>query len=273
MLNCLLNGFRASSSILATPFMKTRSILHLLTLCTTLGFLSAPAMADTLPDPATKKDVPPIAMVQAMIWKRLDLADFTLNGSVRSDKTKKQYAIKLLTKGHELVYEFQDQPLQIRVQLNPGAFSVQKRASSSAAWADVSGPEMSKSILNTDITYEDLGIDFVNWEDVQPLGTDTIKTLDAYVFEAKPGPNDHSRFASVRFWVSKQYWAFLRIDGLNAKRQTVKRVEVQDVMQIGKYTVFKVMKVANMAPDKNDIAKSTTLIQIDDGKEGSGLTQ
>ena len=89
---------------------------------------------------------------------------------------------------------------------------------------------MGKPILDTDITYGDLGLDFINWDDIEPLGTDTIKTLDAYVFEAKPGPNDHSRFASVRFWVSKQYWAFLRIDGLNAKGQTVKRVEVQDVM-------------------------------------------
>jgi len=256
--------------------MKPLFSLHILVLCTALGFLSAPAMADTLPDPATKNKVPSIAYVQAMIWKRLDLADFTLTGTVRSDKTKKQYAIKLRTKGHELVYEFQDQPLQIRVQLNPGAFSVQKRSTSSAPWVDVAGAEMSKSILDTDITYEDLGIDFVNWDDVQPLGTDSIKTLDAYVFEAKPGPNDHSRFASVRFWVSKEYWAFLRIDGLNAKGQTVKRVEVQDVMTVGnvqKFYVFKEMKVANMAPDKNDIAKSTTYIDIQDGKEGSGLTQ
>ena len=256
--------------------MKSRSRLHLLALCTLLGSLSAPAVAGTLPDPATKKDVPSIAYVQAMIWKRLDLADFTLTGSVRSDKTKKQYAIKLLTKGHELVYEFQDQPLQIRVQLNPGAFSVQKRSSSSAAWTDVSGAEMGKSILDTDITYEDLGIGFINWDDVAPLGTDNIKTLDAYVYEAKPGPTDHSRFAAVRFWVSKQYWAFLRIDGLNAKGQTVKRVEVQDVMTVGdvhKYYVFKEMKVANMEPDKDDIAKSTTYIDIQDGKEGSGLTQ
>jgi hypothetical protein len=35
----------------------------------------------------------------------------------------------------------------------------------------------------------------------------------------------------------------------------------------------KEMKVANMAPDKDDIAKSTTYIDIIDGKEGSGLTQ
>lgn len=252
-------------------YMKSRR-LRLLTLCAIASLLSVTTRAE-LPDPATKKDVPPIAFVQARIWQRLDLADFTLNGTVRSDKTKKSYPIKLLTKGHELVYEFQDQPLQIRVQLEPGAFTVQKRTSASAPWTDVSAAEMPHSILDTDITYEDLGIDFVNWDDVVPLGTDSIKTLDAYVFEAKPGPTDHSRYAAVRFWVSKQYWAFLRIDGLNAQGQTVKRVEVQDVMQIGKYSVFKEMKVANMAPDKNDIATSTTFIDITDGKEGSGLTQ
>jgi hypothetical protein len=252
--------------------MKFRSLLCLITLGLAPAVFATFAQAD-LPDPATKSQVPPIAFVQGMIWKRLDLADFTLNGEVRCDKTKKRYPIVLRTKGHELVYEFQDQPLQIRVQLNPGAFTIQKRSSSSATWADLSSADMTKSVLDTDITYEDLVVDFVNWDDIEPLGTDSIKTLPAYVFEAKPGPNDRSRFASVRFWVSKQYWAFLRVDGVNAKGQTVKRVEVQNVMPIGKFYVFKEMKVANMVPDKDDIASSTTYIDISDGKEGSGLTQ
>ncbi|MCE0483080.1 MAG: outer membrane lipoprotein-sorting protein [Methylacidiphilales bacterium] len=240
-----------------------------------LGLLLVPSILNAgaaLPDPATKDKVPPIAIVQAMIWKRLDLADFTLTGSVRSDKTKISYPITLRTKGHELVYEFNNQPLQIRVQLNPGSVVVEKRASPSGSWAPITAADRAKAIFGTDVTYEDLGIDFVNWDDIQPLGTDNIKTLDAYVFEAKPGPNDHSRFASVRFWVSKQYWTFLRIDGVNAKGQTVKRVEVQNVMKVAdKYYVFKEMKVATMAPDKDDIASSTTFIDIDDGKEGSGL--
>jgi len=259
--------------------MKFRSLLCFLTLATAPAFISTPAFA-SLPDPATKNQVPPIAFVQGMIWKRLDLADFTLTGSVRCDKTKKSYPIILRTKGHELVYEFQDQPLQIRVQLNPGAFTIQKRTSSTGSWSDLSSSQMNQSILGTDITYEDLVVDFVNWDDIQPLGIDSIKTLPAYVFEAKPGPNDHSNYASVRFWVSKQYWAFLRVDGCNAKGQTVKRVEVQNVMEIdsskpggAKFFVFKEMKVANMVPDKDDIASSTTFIDIDNGKEGSGLTQ
>jgi outer membrane lipoprotein-sorting protein len=253
--------------------MKSRPLPCLLVLGAALGFFSPPVPADTLPDPATKKDVPPIALVQARIYQRLNLADFTLTGAVRSGK--KQYPVKLLTKGHEMVYEFQDQPLQIRTELNPGAFTVEKRSSSTASWSAVSSGDMSKPIFDTDITYGDLALDFINWDDVEPLGTDSIKTLDCYVFEAKPGPNDHSPFASVRFWVSKDYWTFLRIDGLNAKGQTVKRVEVQNVMQVGdqhKYYVFKEMKVANMAPDKNDIAISTTYIDIDHGEDGSGLT-
>jgi len=253
--------------------MKSRFQPRLLVLFTSLALVAAPAFADTLPDPATKKDVPPIAFVQARIYTRLDLADFTLNGSVKSDKTHKQYPLQLLTKGHEMVYKFLDQPLQIRVELNPGAFTLEKRSSDSGSWSPVPASDMPKSILDTDITYGDLALDFINWDDIEPMGTDSIKTLDAYVFDAKPGPGDYSPCPTVRFWVSKQYWAFLRIDGLNAKGQTVKRVEVQDVMQIGKYSVFKTMKVANMEPDKDDIAKSTTLIQISDGKEGSGLTQ
>lgn len=247
--------------------------LQLTAICATLGFFLAPARADTLPDPATKQEVPAIALVQARIYQRLDLADFALNGDVHSDKTKKHYPIKLLTKGHELVYEFLDQPLQIRVQLKPGEFTLERRTSPTGAWTTVPEADLDKPIFGTDITYGDLNLDFINWDDMQPLGTDTIKTLDAYVFEAKPGPKDHSPFSAVRFWVSKQYWAFLRIDGLNAKEQTIKRVEVQNVMQIGKYTVFKEMKVSNMAPDKDDIANSTTYIDIQDGQEGSGLTQ
>jgi hypothetical protein len=276
MLNSLSSGFRASSPILFAPFMTYRIRLHLLALCTLPGFLALPALADTLPDPATKEKVPPVPLIQAAIYKRLQFADFVLTGVVKTDNNKKEYPITLRTKGHEMVYEFQNEPLQIRVELNPGAFSLERRSSSTDKWAEVPTSDMGKPILDTDITYGDLDLDFINWDDIKPLGTDSIKTLDAYVLEAKPGPGDYSPCASVRFWVSKQYWAFLRIDGLNAKGQTIKRVEVQDIMEVGdvhKYEVFKEMKIANMEPDKDDIAKSTTYIEINDGKEGSGLTQ
>src|SRR5271163_4823431 len=129
--------------------MKSRTLLALSAFCALPGLLNA----GTLPDPATKDKVPPIAYVQGMIWKRLNLADFYLTGVLRTDKNPKRYPVILRTRGHELVYEFQDQPLQIRVQLDPGVFTVQKRASSSAPWVDVSPTELAGTILDTDITY------------------------------------------------------------------------------------------------------------------------
>jgi len=228
---------------------------------------------ESLPDPATKNGCPPVAYVQGMIWKRLDLTSFTLTGSVRSDKTKQRYPLILKTAGHTQEYDFQDQPLQIRVQLDPGTSTVERRSSATGPWIPVTGAARLQPILGSDLTYEDLAVDFVNWDDTEPLGIDSIKTLKSYVYEATPGPDNHSQYAKVRYWVSALYWAFLRIDGVNAQGQTVKRVEVQDVMQIGKFTVFKEMKVSEMDPERNDIAKSTTFIDIDGGKEGSDLAK
>jgi outer membrane lipoprotein-sorting protein len=269
-----LNPPRSGYSAGRCPLFRMINLSRLLFLITLSALPALPVSADSLPDPATKKDVKPIPLIQARIYTRLNLADFTLTGKVRSDKTHASYPITIHTKKHIIVYEFNDQPLQLRIQLDPGAFTLERRTSSTASWAPVPLSQFDQPILGTDITYGDLDLDFVNWDDVEALGTDSIKTLPAYVLEAHPGPKDHSAFAAVRFWVSTQYWALLRIDGLNAQGQTVKRVEVQDVMTIGdnnKYTVFKEMKISTMEPDKNDIARSTTYIDVDSGKEGSGL--
>jgi len=245
--------------------------LRFLTLCA--WAVAWPALADTLPDPATKSQVPPLTYIQARIYTRLKLADFTLTGKMHSDKTHKSYPITIRTHKYTMVYEFNDQPLQLRVEIAADKIQLDRRTSSTDTWKPVPTSDYSKPILDTDITYGDLALDFIDWDDIEPLGTDTIKTLPAYVLNAHPGPNDPSEFPTVRFWVSKDYWAFLRIDGLNAKGQTMKRVEVQSVMTIaGKYTVFKEMKISYMEPDKDDIASSTTYIDIDNGTEGSGLT-
>ncbi len=246
--------------------MKLPTVVGLLVL-STAGLLRADI------DPTTAKLCPPIPYVQGMIWKRLEAASLTLDGSVRSDKTKMRAALTLKTAGHTQEYDFQDQPLQIRVELEPGSSTIEKRSSPSGAWSTIAGAARLQPILKSDLTYEDLGVDFINWENIVPLGIDSIKTLKAYVYEATPGPDDHSQYAKVRFWVSAKYWAFLRIDGLNAQGQTIKRVEVQDVMQIGTLTVFKEMKVSTMDPTRNDIPLSTTFIDIDGGKEGSDLAK
>jgi hypothetical protein len=235
---------------------KLRWMMPLFVLLCLLGTSSA------APDPQGK--VPSIEFVQARVWNNMKLQDFKLEGIIRTPKTI--YPITLRTKGHELVYEFQDRPLQLRVVISPDASTVEKRSDSKSAWKPVTGKEKTQTILDSDITYEDLCLDFIRWEKVRPLGTDSIKTLPAWAFEATP--NGESRYAKARYWISSEYYAFLRVDAYNAKNQVVKRVEVNGVQQIGKAYVIKEMQVSTLIPGR-DISDSRTYIEIRTGKAGS----
>lgn len=212
-----------------------------------------------------KNKVPPVELIQARMWKNMKLADFRLEGYIRTSKNK--YPIILRTKGYEMIYEFADKPLQIRVVIDPDNSIIQKRAKASDPWVTLSDTDKLKVILDSDISYEDLCMDFIRWEKVEPLGTDTIKTLfPTWAFEAFPtGP---SRYSKARYWISSEYYAFMRVDAYNKDNQVVKRVDVNSVMQIGKAYTIKEMIISNLIPGR-DISKTQTWVDINTGKEGS----
>lgn len=212
---------------------------------------------------------PPVDYVLARLWRNLQLQDFKLEGYVRTEK--KKYPIVLRTKGREMVYEFQDQPLQLRVFLNSDQSVMAKRANSGEAWKPVIGKERLKAILDTDITYEDLGMEFLRWDEVKAVGKDSIKTLPTWVFEAKPNATQASSYTKAKYWVSTQYYAFLQVDAFNSQGQVVKRVEVNGIQKIGVAYVIQEMQVSTMIPGR-DLSSSRTWIDIRKGEPGkSGI--
>lgn len=243
-----------------TDYVNARRFLTALLLTLSLLLAVAPAKAGI----DREGKVPPVEFVQARMWKNMQLADFRLEGQIKTSKNK--YPIVLRTRGYEMVYEFVNQPLQIRVVIDPDSSSVQTRAKSTDQWTTLNDKEKLKIILDSDISYEDLCLDFIRWEKVTPLGTDSIKTLSAWAFEAVP--TNASRYTKARYWISSEYFAFLRVDAYNKQNQVVKRVEVNSVQQIGRAYAIKEMMISNLIPGR-DISKTQTWVQIDTGKEGS----
>ncbi len=212
---------------------------------------------------------PPVDYVLARLWRNLQLQDFKLEGYVRTEK--KKYPIVLRTKGREMVYEFQDQPIQLRVLLNSDQSVMERRSNSTEAWKPVVGKERLKAILDTDITYEDLGMEFLRWDEVKSVGKDSIKTLPTWVFEAKPNAGQASSYTKAKYWVSTQYYAFLQVDAFNAKGDVVKRVEINGIQKIGAAYVIQEMQVSTMIPGR-DLSSSRTWIDIRKGEPGkSGI--
>jgi hypothetical protein len=219
-----------------------------------------------LAKPNPDKATPPVEFVQARVLRNLRLQDFQLNGFLRSAKAS--YPLILRTREREMVYEFTEKPLHIRVLLDPARTQVQTRPESGAPWRELSEQERGQLIFDSDVTYEDLCLDFIRWDKVISLGTDSIKTLPAWAFEATP--NGLSRYAKVRYWISSDYYAFLRVDGYNEKNEVIKRVEVNGVQKIGPAYVIKEMQISTIIPGR-ELSSSRTYIEVRSGQPGSGL--
>ena len=219
-------------------------------------------------DPDTSRPTPPVGLIQARVFRNLNLQDFKLDGVLHTKKNI--YPMVMKTKLREMVYAFKEQPLQIRVVLDPDHATVERRKKESDAWQTVTGKGLRETILDTDITFEDLSLGFMFWDRVTSIGCDSIKTLPAWCLEATPPDGVTSSYAKVRYWISSQYFAFLRVDGYNGKGEIIKRVEVNGVTQIGDAYVIKEMAVSTMIPGR-ELSASRTFIEIRDGAPGSGL--
>lgn len=214
----------------------------------------------------TSKPIPPPETMQAMLWQTGELQDVKLEGLLHTQKSK--HSIILRTKGRVMQYEFLETPLQIRVEITSAGSVIQKRENSSQKWQELSSQQRLGRIVDSDVFYEDLGIDFIRWENVKPLGRDSILTFDTWVYESRPsGP---SNYAKARFWISSKFQALLRVDAYDKNDKVIKRVEVNGVMKIDDLFSIKEMVIKTMIPDR-DVSSSRTFIEIRKGSKGSGL--
>lgn len=234
---------------------------------TFFGFcLLAFSVLSTYADPDPKGEVPEPEVLQRAVWDNMKLRDFTLTGVLRTKESI--HPIVLRTLGRKMVYEFQEKPLQIRVQLTPAGSIVDRRPGPEEKWQMVSGKERLHTILDSDVAYEDLGVDFLRWSRVRPVGTDSIKTLAAWCYEAEPP--SLSNYSKARYWISSDYLSVLRVDAFDGDGQVTKRVEVNGVMKVGDSYVIKEMMIANMIPGR-ELSRSRSYIQIKQAEPGSGL--
>jgi hypothetical protein len=229
-----------------------------------LGLMLAGPWLQAAPDAGL--EVPTPELMQAQVWALMELQDFRLEGFMRTGKNL--HPILLRTKGRRMVYEFLEKPLQIRVTMEGGNGLIERRASSQDKWSEVKGSSRLETILDSDLAYEDLGLDFLRWGNVKPLGEDSIKTLKAWAYEAKP--YGASNYSKARYWISADYLAVLRVDAFNDKDQAVKRVEMNGVLKVGQNYVIKEMQISSLVPGR-ELSKSKTYIEIRNAYPGSGL--
>ena len=242
---------------------------------TIAGILALLVIAGTVfaaPDTTKQIQCPEPQRLQTAMWHSGKLHDFKLEGNLHIMTAKGKsirHPVIIRTKDRVMRFEFKDKPLQIQVTYLPGGSVIQRRANADAEWQLVAGKDRLARILDSDIAYEDLGLDFFRWSTVKPVGTDSIFTLPAWCYESTPPVV--SNYAKVRFWVSTQHLAVLRADAYAPGGDVVKRVEALGVTKVEDAYTLKEMKMSTMMPGRN-LIESSTFIEIGKTqKDASGL--
>ncbi len=129
-------------------------------------------------------------------------------------------------------------------------------------WKKFSPQKLVQPIAASDMTYEDLALKFLYWDNPRIVGEDKVKGQKCWrIHVANPGENGDYREVSV--WVAQKQRALMRVTAYNGKRQPIKQFEITDIMKVGKvYTVEK-MKVSSV---KNGRVDSTTYLEFDKPK-------
>ena len=213
------------------------------------------------PDPSRPSPSPEMAI--AKVWSNLDLQSFELQGAIRIGQ--KRHPLRLVTKGREMIYKLSAPPGQLRVRFLPEKAELSARVNETASWRPLSAKERVQPLLETDITPIELSLEFLYWPDVAQLGTDAIKTLPAFAYEATAPSSSLAPYAKVRFWVSSDHFVILRADGINAQGQAIKRIEVNSVRKVQDAYVIGQMQISSMIPGR-DLSKSRTFIEIETGE-------
>ncbi|MDX2227015.1 MAG: outer membrane lipoprotein-sorting protein [Verrucomicrobiae bacterium] len=212
------------------------------------------------PEKSTK--MPPADYVMARLWRNFSMQKAEMKGILRTPG--KIYPIIMTTDERDILLDVPGANLSIRVSLASDKTAIKRGKSGGKDMAELTAAQKKEKILDTDITYEDLGLKFLNWPDIREVGTDNIKTLASYAYDVE-APAGQSNYKSVRFWISSEYFALLRVDGLNAEGLCIKRVEVNGVMKVGNSYVIKEMMISSFTPGRTS-SKSRTYLEIQEAK-------
>ena len=99
----------------------------------------------------------------------------------------------------------------------------------------------------TGVTYEDLALKFLYWQNARVTGENSIRTRNCWKLELK-APSRQSQYSNVFLWVDKEGGALMRMEGYDWNGQLAKRFEVVSAQKIEGRWFLKQMRIEEIQP-------------------------
>ena len=180
----------------------------------------------------------------------------TLAGHLRVQSTGQKIPFTLILAGPTIRYQFKDDAIVLRL----GDNGSQLLEAAHGDMEKISPARYDKPVEGTDITYEDISLNFLYWPKAKIDGSDTIDGLNCWKLHLEPRVQSSS-YAAVELWVRKATGDFLKGEGYNAAGKLVKRFKAVSGQPdpLGGW-MLKEMRIETLAEGKTE---STTYLEID----------
>jgi hypothetical protein len=126
-----------------------------------------------------------------------------LTGRLRKSTSEDKIIIpfKLLLRGDTIVYQFTDRPESLILRLGDKGSRLD-RSTGTGKSEKIAGAKLDDLIRGTDISYEDLSLKFLYWNNatVEPR-KETMMTRSCWIVRAFPARKDESQYDMARLWI------------------------------------------------------------------------
>lgn len=177
-----------------------------------------------------------------------------LDGQLREEA--KVIPFHLTQTGPLIRYSFTDpdEVLQLRLGENGSRLDLVEEDNAQKIPAE----KLKEKVRDTGITYEDLTLEFLYWENARVLGAETIRTRSCWKLQVVAASKE-SQYWNVVIWVDKASGALMRMDGYDWDGRVAKRFEVVSAQKIDNRWFLKQMRVEEMKPGTNKVESRTYL--------------
>jgi hypothetical protein len=216
---------------------------NLLSLTLALGLTGLSAA----PPPSAKEILDSVRMLESR--QQIDL-----DGQLRQNETVIPF--HLTQTGPLIRYSFTnpDEVLQLRLEEDGSRLDVVGGESTEKFPAE----KLNEKIRGTGVTYEDLALKFLYWQNARVLGDETVHTRSCWKLQLV-APSRDAQYSNVFLWVDKASGALMRMEGYDWNMKLAKRFEVVSTQKIDNRWFLKQMRVEEMQPGTNKVQARTYL--------------
>jgi hypothetical protein len=153
--------------------------------------------------------------------------EVNLDGQLRENE--KVIPFRLTQTGPVIRYSFSnpDEALQLRLGESDSRLEEVTRS----GVEKITPAQFDHKVRGTSVTYEDLALKFLYWQNARVTGENSIRTRYCWKVELK-APSRQSQYSNVYLWVDKEGGALMRMDGFDWNGKLAKRFEVISAQKI-----------------------------------------